>query len=92
MAVLKRFNSDLENKLNQLWYHGFVTFERWELLCWFEKDRITKAVWADIVEAWDEWFDEPVELKVVKADSSSTPQRYLVIRADKLTDLSELTD
>ena len=30
MAGVKRFSSDIENKLNKLFYMGYVEFERWK--------------------------------------------------------------
>ena len=47
--ALKRFSSDIENKLNKLFYMGYVEFERWEILCWFGVEKITKSVWAGLL-------------------------------------------
>ena len=49
MAGVKRFSSDIENKLNKLFYMGYVEFERWEILCWFGVEKITKSVWAGLL-------------------------------------------
>ena len=40
MAGVKRFSSDIENKLNKLFYMGYVEFERWEILCWFGVEKL----------------------------------------------------
>ncbi|CAI1772771.1 Uncharacterised protein [Serratia fonticola] len=89
MAVVRRFSPFLENKLNQLYHQGYVEFERWELLSWFQKDRITKAVWTEIISIWDEWFDEPVPLRMIQVDESSTPQKYLILRQDRIIEASD---
>ncbi|HBU6124556.1 hypothetical protein [Citrobacter europaeus] len=94
MAILKRFSSDLENKLNQLYYMNFVMLERWEILCWFGSERISKSNWADIVEMWDGWFEEgeQVPLKIIRCDSTSAPQRYVLIRGDAIQDITEFAE
>lgn len=94
MTVVKRFSTDMENKLNQLFYVNYVVLERWELLCWFGAERISKNIWADIVEKWDSWFEEgaQVSLKIIRCDSTSATQRYVLIRGDMIQDITEFAE
>ncbi|MBN3062823.1 hypothetical protein H5A21_01665 [Pectobacterium aquaticum] len=94
MAVVRRFASDLENKLNRLFYMNYVTIERWELLCWFGADRITKSVWNDIHEKWKSWFDEdecPM-IKVIRCDDTSAAQKFVLVRGDYLQDITDFSE
>ncbi|WP_165708296.1 hypothetical protein [Pectobacterium polaris] len=94
MAVLKRFASDLENKLNQLYYVGHVSIERWELLCWFGTERIPKSTWSDILEFWDKWFEEgeQVPLKIIRCDTTSATQRFVLLRSDLIQDITDFSE
>ncbi|MEE9303640.1 MAG: hypothetical protein V3U84_07615 [Thiotrichaceae bacterium] len=95
MATLSKkikTNTLLENKLNQLWHQGYVVLHRWELLSWYGKDRITSAVWRDIWDSWEEMFDgeEPEELKVIKCDETTAPQKYVVVNDSELVNINTM--
>ena len=94
--AVKRFQSDIENKLNHLYYLGYVTIERWEMLSWFGSERISRSAWNDIVEKWDSWFDdndeERVPLQIIRCDGTTATQKYLLIRTDRIQNLSEFSD
>ncbi|MBG2877506.1 hypothetical protein I4902_17410 [Proteus alimentorum] len=87
----KRFQSDIENKLNQLYYMGYVTIERWELLSWFGVERISRTVWSDIVEKWDSWFEDEdaIPLQIIRCDGTTATQKYVLIRTDRVQNLFE---
>ncbi|HCR3457427.1 hypothetical protein ACFYLL_17920 [Proteus mirabilis] len=91
--AVKRFQSDIENKLNQLYYMGYVTIERWELLSWFGVERISRTVWNDIVEKWDNWFEDndqnTVPLQIIRCDGTTATQKYVLIRSDRVLSLPE---
>ncbi|MBL4653739.1 MAG: hypothetical protein JKY53_12890 [Flavobacteriales bacterium] len=94
MALQKRYKIALETKLDQLWHQGFCVLERWELAAWFNKDRITNVVWREILENWQDIYDLKVDerpLNVIKCDSTSTPQTFVIIqlkRAKKMKDMA----
>jgi len=94
MAVQSRYEIALETKLDQLWHQGYTTFERWELLAWFEKEKLTNVVWREIHEIWMKTFEleeDERPLRVIKCDETSTPQTFVIIqtkRSEKITDLA----
>lgn len=93
MIAMRESKTLLSNKLSQLWYQGCVAFERWELLSWYGKDRITAVVWRDIEENWMAFFpngDAP-PLGVIKCDDSTTPQKYFVLNTSAVFPLETLT-
>lgn len=93
MAIERRFHVLLENKLGQLFYQGHVVLERWELLTWAGRDRLTNVVWRDIEESWATLFEagKAPGLKVIKCDDTSATQRYVLVNPKRLKDLSSLS-
>ncbi len=95
MTVQKRYQIALETKLDQLWHQGFTIFERWELLAWFGKERLTNVVWREIQETWTDTFQlDPNErpLLVIKCDETTAPQTFVVVqnvRTEKMSDLTK---
>lgn len=86
MALQKRYQIALETKLDQLWHQGFCVLERWELAAWFNKERITNVVWREILEKWCEIYGLEVSerpLEVIKCDSTSTPQTFVVVQSKR---------
>jgi len=85
--------SSLDNKLNHLWHQGYVELHRWELLSWYEKDRITNVVWRDISERWEALFEgeEPDILAVIECGDSTPPAKYLVINTDELENIENMS-
>lgn len=94
MAGEKRFSSDIENKLNKLFYMGYVEFERWEILCWFGVEKITKSVWASIFEEWASWFEDGQcpAISVIRCDGTTATQKYILINSDRVQDLTEFSE
>jgi len=95
MAGLKQYSYHVENKLNKLFYMGYVEFERWELLCWFGTEKITKSVWAGIFEKWSSWFDDEEEcpaISIIRCDGTTATQKYILIRSDRVQDLTEFSE
>ena len=93
MVASREYKALLLNKLNQLWFQGYVTFERWELLSWYGKDRITAVVWRDLEENWTAFYpdgDAP-ELGIIKCDDSTTPQKYVVLNRSAVLAMEALT-
>jgi len=80
-------------KLDQLWYEGWVKFERWELLSFYNKDRITKAVWKDIGEMWASMYDdpddaEPLSYVTIRSEEKvTTPHSFLLINKNQMRDI-----
>lgn len=93
MAVIKRYKIPIETRLNQLWYQGYTVFERWELLAWFGKERLTNVVWREIQETWIDVFqleEDENPLQVVKCDETTAPQTFVVIQKNRVEEMSEL--
>jgi hypothetical protein len=92
MSVKREYKSNLDNKLNQLWYQGHAVFERWELLSWYGKDRITNVVWRDINDAWEALFvgTAPQPLQVIKCDDTTATQKYIVVNSAVLHNIENL--
>ena len=93
MTVKKRYKIALETKLDQLWHQGYAVFERWELLAWFSKERLTNVVWREIQETWIEIFDldeDENPLQVIKCDETTAPQTFIVIQKNRTEEMSDL--
>ncbi len=93
MTVKKRYRIALETKLDQLDHQGYTIFERWELLAWFGKERLTNVVWREIQDTWIDIFDleeGQKPLKVIKCDETTAPQTFIVIQTKRAEDMVEL--
>ncbi len=93
MTVKKRYRIALETKLDQLHHQGYAVFERWELLAWFNKERLTNVVWREIQDTWMDIFDlkeGKKPLKVIKCDLTTAPQTFVVIQAERAEEMDEL--
>ena len=93
MAVIKRYKIPIETRLNQLLYQGYTVFERWELLAWFDKERLTNVVWREIQETWIDLFELEEKknlLQVIKCDETASPQAFVVIQKNRVEEMSEL--
>ena len=79
----------LQLKLDQLWYEGWVRFDRWELLSFFEQERVTRSVWRDIEDMWAEMFSDPDEVSklsyvtVRSEERVTTPHSFLLINEEQ---------
>ena len=94
MAIQRRYKLSLQVKLDQLWHQGYTILERWELLAWFEKERLTNVVWREIQELWMESYElEENErpLDVIKCDQTSSPQTFIIIQTERTVEISELS-
>lgn len=43
---------ELRDRLSHLDAMGFAIIEEWEVRAWWQRERITKSVYADILAAW----------------------------------------
>lgn len=93
MSLLKQYSSALNDKLNQLWYQNYVVLERWELLSWYDRTRITNIVWRDILERWQEFFDQgdADALSVIACDDTTTPQKFILVRLSAAKDIEGMS-
>jgi len=91
MGVQKRYKTKLEEKLNQLNSQGFTIFERWELLHWFDQEKLSqKSVWGNIHDDYLE-YDEDADLAIINCDQTAPPSRLLVIDKNRLSEFSDYT-
>jgi len=94
MSIEKEFKPFLKEKLNQLWHQGFTVFQRYELLGYFDNERLTHVIWKEVQEEWEEFFDEGKanELKVIQDDENLKYSRtFLVVDAERLQEMSFYT-
>ncbi|OQX06072.1 MAG: hypothetical protein BWK73_31895 [Thiothrix lacustris] len=83
----------LSLKLDQLWYEGWVKFDRWELLAFFERQRVTNAVWSQINEMWadrhseNDVVEELAYVTVRSEENVTTPHAFLLINKSQLHDI-----
>lgn len=91
MGLQKSRKIFLETKLDQLWHQGYCILERWELVSWFDKERITNVVWREIQEIWEEVYEDgSPNLMIVKCDETTAPQRFVVVRGNRTTKISKM--
>jgi hypothetical protein len=89
MSAQPSYKAMLSHKLDQLNHQRFTVLERWELLSWYGRERVTNVVWRDIKEVWEslDWSGVKggaPEIKVIKTDETTSPQKYILVRADSL--------
>ena len=97
MTIVERHETLFSNKLNQLWFQGYCTIERWEILSWFGSDeknreKITDAVWREIVMRWNEYTGEKKlentpQIQVIRCDTATPTQSFVLIQSSRLNDL-----
>ena len=58
--MLTRHMNELMARLERVADIGCAEIRKAELLLWYGRDRITKSVWADINEKWQEVAGEPL--------------------------------
>lgn len=100
MSVLKKFNGIFETRISQLYYQGYTIFDRYELLAWYNKDKVTKVVWQDIQESWEDFYIGKAvpekkkavpEIHVIKGDETTTVQKYIVVNVERLIDIEDMS-
>jgi hypothetical protein len=95
MAIDKRYKTSLDNKFNQLWYQGYCTLERWEITSWFgHKERITNAVWRDILETWYEFAESETDypIQIIRCDTATPTQSFILVLSTRISDLSLMAE
>jgi hypothetical protein len=60
--MITRHANELYQILERVEDVGCAEVRKNQLLLWFGRDRLTKAVWQDVVEKWDEVSDDPTLL------------------------------
>jgi len=60
--MLSRHLNELMARLERVEDIGFAEIRKNELLRWYGRDRLTKGVWADVYEKWQEVAEEPILL------------------------------
>ena len=93
MAGVKRFSSDIENKLNKLFYMGYVEFERWEILCWFGVEKLPNLFGQAFLNNGHLGLMMVIaRLLILFADGTTATQKYILIRSDRIQDLTEFSE
>jgi hypothetical protein len=74
----KRFADALEFRLDEVEDRRFAEVTWDELLRWYDRQRVTKAVWQDIMERWEERTEDPL-LVYERRDS------YILVSGEGIT-------
>jgi len=95
MAIRRDYKVLLSNKLDQLNHQGYTILERWELLSWYGRDRITNVVWRDIQETWESYDWSAIksgapEIGVIKTDESTSCQTFVLVRKNSVRSIEKL--
>lgn len=82
MSLTKKFDPIFSNKIAELFHCGFVEIQKWELLTWFQKERITVVVWNEIHDRWVDICEEnqcdPEENKLLYRETGNS---YMIINS-----------
>ncbi|MBL4748391.1 MAG: hypothetical protein JKY17_06390 [Magnetovibrio sp.] len=83
---MKRSNheTELRTRLEHLYYMGYTVIEEWEVKEWWQRERITKTVYAEILKIWCDVAGDRS-----KISANLTGHRYVFITPDKFTPLQE---
>jgi len=88
MSLAKKFDADLTNKIAELRHCGYVEFNKWELLTWFQRDRITSVIWDEIYERWsDVWEGSDSKVEDNPLMYRDTGKSYIIINKSYFEDL-----
>lgn len=58
MPKLARHTNELLSRLERILDIGCAEIRNYELLMWYEQDRVTVSIWRDIADRWEELTDE----------------------------------
>ena len=94
MAGVKRFSSDIENKLNKLFYMGYVEFERWEILCWFGVEKLPNLFGQAFLNNGHLGLMMVIArlLILFAVTELLLLKKYILIRSDRIQDLTEFSE
>lgn len=94
MVIQREYKAMLSHKLDQLNHQSYTVLERWELLSWYGRERVTNVVWRDIVELWESLDWTGVKggtptIGVIKTDETTSPQKFVLVRMDSISPVAE---
>lgn len=94
MVIRRDYKAMLSLKMDQLNHQRFTVLERWELLAWYGRERVTNVIWRDIQEMWEslDWTgfkNGAPEIGVIKTDDTTSPQKYILVRKDSVSPISK---
>jgi hypothetical protein len=88
MSLAKKFDPLFSNKMAELQHCGYVEIYKWELLTWFQRDRITNVVWNEIHDRWvDIWEDTSSSTEENQLLYTDTGKSYVIINKSHFTEL-----
>lgn len=83
--MLKRHEDSLMERFDIVALRGFATIERWELNLWYGMERISKNVWRDLRDRFNEVRDNDSDELYIYEGSSF----ILIVNSDNLKLLSK---
>jgi CRISPR/Cas system CSM-associated protein Csm5 (group 7 of RAMP superfamily) len=83
-AMLPRHKNELLNRLERVNELGSCEIRTAELKLWYDRERITKGVWADVLEKWEEVGNDDTQLLIGQGEGF-----YSLIYNDGLTPSEE---
>jgi len=79
--MLKRHEDTLTRRIEEVVWEGYAFIEEWELRSWYEKARINKIIWRDLLDRFDALAeDETAKLYVYESSHG-----YMLIHSDGLS-------
>lgn len=82
--MIKRHEDSLMARIDALAWQGYCEIKWWELRAWYGMERLTKNVWKDIVDRFDELMDEESTIRLLER-----PDGVLLISGSHTTAISE---
>ena len=76
--------AELRKRLEHLYYMGYTVIEAWEVKEWWQRERITKMVYAEILRTWRDVAGDTSKISV-----NLTGQRYVFVTPDEFTSLEK---
>ena len=86
LAVLKRMEDALLQRIDAVAWRGFAFVETWELNAWYGAERIGKGVWRDLRDRFAEVAYEGSELLYC-----DRPDGVLLLDSQKVRNISSKT-
>lgn len=88
MSLAKKFDPLFSNKMSELQHCGYVEIQKWELLTWFQRDRITSVVWNEIHDRWEDiWEDTSSSVEENQLLYTETGKSYVIINKSRFGEL-----
>ncbi len=83
--MLAHHNAELLAKFDELFEYGVTTVTPTKLLLWYDRDRITRAVWRDLATRWANYLEDSDDEEVPLMVGENTGTSYALVWGEGLT-------